>query len=357
MELAINPSRIISSFCYSILRLEPYGSCSFGCAYCYARWYRKEAEKGRTIGMFAKVARKLKRAGIRLAFRLATLSDPLQDAEESAKISLKLMRIAEENDTPIILCTKSDRIARQPWKGQIERMARDDLIVVQVSVSSLEQNLEPFAPEPAKRLEALAAVDAPRVLRLQPLIPEFVDIAEIVDIAADSCVDQITTEMLRVEVSELHRYGWNEWSFYSAEGGLLKVEAPEMLENLSKACRRRGIDFGLCKEGLFHLETANCCGMHFTAAELRPTLREVWRICVGRALPLDGIAEGLKSYLFGEALAELPNPARKAFRAHERRLISVLKRCEFENLTPLLRCEDGFVFGKVLSSSYLAETC
>ncbi|HID41649.1 MAG TPA: radical SAM protein, partial [Pyrodictium sp.] len=37
MELGIKPSSYISSLCYSVLRLEPFTGCSFGCTYCYAR--------------------------------------------------------------------------------------------------------------------------------------------------------------------------------------------------------------------------------------------------------------------------------------------------------------------------------
>lgn len=123
MELAINPSKIISTLCYSIFRLEPYTSCSFSCSYCYARWYREErlGVNRKVVGIFSKVARKLDR---RIAFRLATLSDPLQDLEEKAKLSLKLMRIAEENEVPIVLNTKSDRISKNPWREQINRMAK-----------------------------------------------------------------------------------------------------------------------------------------------------------------------------------------------------------------------------------------
>jgi len=151
MELAINPSKIISSLCYSVLRLEPYTNCSFGCVYCYAKWYRGGRIKPRpkAIGMFSKVAKKL---DLRLPFRLATLSDPLQDIEEEAKVSLKLMEIAYQNDIPILLSTKSDRISKNPWKGMIEEMGKNDLIVVQMSVSSLDrQDLEPKAPSPIKK--------------------------------------------------------------------------------------------------------------------------------------------------------------------------------------------------------------
>ena len=345
MELAINPSKIISTLCYSIFRLEPYTSCQFSCSYCYARWYRKSELKVnlKALGMFSKVARKLDR---RIAFRLSTLADPLQDVEERAKISLKMMKIAEENEIPIILNTKSDRIAKSPWKDQINRMAENQLVVVQVSISSLKSNeLERKAPNPAKRIEALSSLDAPKIVRLQPFLPNysFDDIDGFLEILVENNVDQITVEMLRIEKRELEIYGkfWDRWSKYSFEGDLIKAEAPEKLEELSRACRKRGIDFGLCKEGLFNLETANCCGFHYIAAEIRPTLREVYRVLKRRKrVEIEDLKSTFGGYLFGEKLQDLPRIVRKALKYHEKTFLRSLKRREVvERLTPLIKVE------------------
>ena len=342
MELAINPSKIISPLCYSVLRLEPYTNCGYSCRYCYARWYRGGGIKPRAkaIGMFAKVA---KRLDLKVPFRLATLSDPLQDVEEIAKVSLKLMKIAKENGIPIVLCTKSDRIARNPWRGTIEEMAKDDLIVVQVSVSSLERNdLEPKAPHPRERLKALEGLDAPKVLRLQPLIPNysFEDAHGFVESVKDS-VDQITTEPLRIERGEIDFYSkfWDRWSPYSFEGELLKADCYEILEDLSRACKKFGLDFGLCKEGYFHLESANCCGLHMIDCKIRPTLREVYRVLVKRGeVSLNDLE--FEGYLFGEDLNELPRPIKKALRFHEKLFLKCLRSKEvLERLTPLIKVE------------------
>ncbi len=348
MELAINPSKIISSLCYSIFRLEPYTNCSFGCRYCYARWYRsgKIKPRPRALGMFLKVAKKLR---LKIPFRLATLSEPLQDIEENAKFSLKLMKIALDYKIPIILCTKSDRIAKEPWKSTINELAEERLIVVQMSISSLDKTeLEPKAPHPMKRLEALNEVEAPKVLRLQPLIPNysFSNAEEFVEKVKDY-VDQITVEFLRIERSELDFYSkfWQRWSPYSFEGNLIKVEAPEILKELREACDKYGLDFGLCKEGYFDLETANCCGMHHLDVELRPTLREIYRelVEVGK-IKLDEIGRIFGKYLSGKKLEDLPGPIRKALKYHEKVLLKVLRdQNVLTRLTPLLKLEDSFI--------------
>ncbi len=346
MELAINPSKIISSLCYSIFRLEPYTNCSFSCRYCYARWYRSGEIRPRfkALGMFERVARRLE---VRIPFRLATLSEPLQDVEERYRLSLRLMKTALKYEIPIILCTKSDRIAKEPWRSTINELADEGLMIVQVSVSSLERTeLEPKAPHPIRRLEALKEIDAPKVLRLQPLIPNysFGDAEDFVRRVSDY-VDQITVEPLRIERSELEFYGrfWNRWSEYSFEGDLIKVEAPEILRELRIACDKYGLSFGLCKEGLFDLETANCCGLHRIDVELRPTLRELYRelLEVG-SIRIEDVGEVFGRYLFGEKLQGLPRPIRKALRYHEKVLLKVLRMGDvLRRLTPLITVRDS----------------
>ncbi len=348
MELAINPSKIISTLCYSIFKVEPYTSCSYSCSYCYARWYRG-SELGlnlKALGMFSKVARKL---DSRIAFRLATLTDPLQDIEEEAKLSLKIMRVAERNEVPIILNTKSDRIAKNPWKDQINRMAKDDLIVVQVSISSLKASeFEKKAPDPKKRLEVLSTLDSPKIVRLQPFLPNYsFDPESFVETLAENCVDQITVEMLRIERREIEAFEkfWKRWTDYSFEGDLVKAEAPEKLEELSRICRRKGIDFGLCKEGLFNLETANCCGFHYVKAETRPTLRDVYReLKRRRRIEVEKVGEIFHDYLFGERIRDLPRAIRKALKYHEKTFLRNLRRKEVvERLTPLIKLENGYL--------------
>jgi len=348
MELAINPSRIISTLCYSVLKVDPYTNCSYSCKYCYARWYRGGELRPRlkALGMFLKVAKKLE---LRLAFRIATLVEPLQDIEERSRITLKILRIALDHQIPIILSTKSDRISRNPWREVINSMARETLIVVQMSLSSLRnRDLEPKAPDPLKRLEALNSIDAPKVLRLQPLIPNysFSDAEEFVEFVRDY-VDQITVEQLRIERSEIDFYKkfWDRWSYYSFEGDLLRVDAPEILYELKKACEKYGVGFGLCKEGYFNLENVNCCGMHHLDVKIRPTIRELYRELLNKGrIRLDDIDRVFERYLFGEKLEDLPRVIRKALKFHEKVLLkSIRDNNVLTHLTPLMKIEDSHI--------------
>ncbi|WP_456486813.1 radical SAM protein [Candidatus Alkanophaga liquidiphilum] len=291
-----------------------------------------------------------KRLDLRIPMRLATLSDPLQNDEERYKLTFKLLNIAREHDVPIILYTKSDRIAKELWKGLMDSMARDGLIVVQVSISSLRYNdLEPLAPLPEKRLEALSSLEAPKVLRIQPLIPKysFSSTEEFVERGKSSGIEQIITELLRIEAGELALYEkfWQRWSEYPLEGRLVKAEAPDILKELRKACGKYKLGFGLCKEGLLNLETTNCCGLHLLDAELRPMLRELYKELVRvKRVELEKVGEVFRQYLFGERLNGLPGLVRKALRHHEKVMLGVLKDEKALSLvTPLMRLEGSAV--------------
>lgn len=109
--------------------------------------------------------------------------------------------------------------------------------------------------------------------------------------------------------------------------------------------RQVQVRFGLCKEGLPNLETANCCGLHLLDAELRPTLRELYKELVRvKRVELEKVGEVFRQYLFGERLNGLPGLVRKALRHHEKVMLGVLKDEKALSLvTPLMRLEGSAV--------------
>ncbi len=173
-EFVIKPSNVISPLCYSIFRLEPFDTCSYGCVYCYARWYRGECSKPRpkrwVVKEFERLARRTRR---KYYFRLATLSEPFQ---EPYSITLKLLRIALKYEIPIIINTKSINVIKPDVLSLLKSMASRSLLLVQVSISSIMYSklLEPGAPDAWARLEVvrrLTSEGIPTVVRVQPLFP------------------------------------------------------------------------------------------------------------------------------------------------------------------------------------------
>ena len=109
----INVSSIISAYCYSLFRAEPYADCKHGCLYCYARWRRRGS--GPIYGaprQFASIASRIREGGLKpIPVRLSTLTDPFQPYEHRYRLSLRILRWALRLRYPIIVNTKGVSMA------------------------------------------------------------------------------------------------------------------------------------------------------------------------------------------------------------------------------------------------------
>lgn len=180
---AIKPSTYISSLCYSIFRLEPYSSCSYGCIYCYARWYRSgrsPVSPGTLLVLWRSIARRLSKIDLPpVFFRLSTLTEPFQENMEASRVlSLEMLRTALKYEIPVVVNTKSTLLTRSPWLDVILSMADKKLVLIQYSLVAFREDyrimLEPRSPPTRQRLEAIEFLRehaVPVVVRVQPLIP------------------------------------------------------------------------------------------------------------------------------------------------------------------------------------------
>ncbi len=399
-ELVIGVSNIISPLCYSLLRLEPYDQCLHGCTYCYARWYRPSAQSikplARNLRIFRKFARYVRRKGLRaIPARLSTLVDPFQPVEEVFKVSLRFLEIAQRFEYPIIVCCKGTLLRRDPWKSIVEKLVDRKLLVLQVSISTLDEDLskvlEPNAPSPRERLALLKEFGergCPAILRLSPFLGTrslYPNLETFADILKEYRVSQVIVEALRIErervdeFSKLLGFEPSDFEGYSLRtiDGLKPVVRISLSKRfalyraLREALSSRGIAFATCKEGLFNLHTApNCCGMHYLDEDLvgyRPTLYEIYRYVSERgALKLDEVPKLFESlgdeYLWGSKLRSYPRRVSKPLRGHEKRLLRVLKNRELLSfVSPCLGLEDSIIVLRMLNdpakmSSYRART-
>ena len=358
----INVSSIISAYCYSLFRAEPYADCEHGCLYCYARWRRRGS--GPIYGaprQFASIASKIRGRGLKpIPVRLSTLTDPFQPSEHRYRLSLRILRWALRLRYPIIVNTKGVAMAEGRWLETLRELASEGLVVVQISLSTLNRDwslrFEPGAPTPDRRLEAasrLSALDIPIVFRLSHYIPGLTAKPSPERLAEElhgAGARHVVVEAIRVERDEAERIGLIDEALeaYSLEGeGIvrpsLKARLGEYLE-LREALRDRGIGFATCKEGLYGLHTAeDCCGFYLLRDYVkRLTLYEFYREALKRPLRLDAPLKLSGEYIYGERLTSYPGVVRRALRRHERRLLRILSTPELlHRLAPEMRVEDG----------------
>lgn len=174
--------------------INPYRGCEHGCAYCYAR--PSHATMGLSPGLdfetrlFAKsniaeaLESDLRKPGYRCrAIMLGANTDPYQPIERQHRLTRQVLEVLAAYQHPVAIVTKSNLVLRD--LDILAPMAAKGLASVAVSVTTLDRQLsrklEPRAPTPEKRLQAIAALSAagvPVSVFAAPMIP-FLNDAEL----------------------------------------------------------------------------------------------------------------------------------------------------------------------------------
>ena len=207
--------------------INPYRGCEHGCVYCFAR--PTHAYLGLSPGLdFESRLYAKPDAPAMLAKELAapdyeprmiaigTNTDPYQPIERERRIMRGILEVLEKAGHPVGIVTKSALVARDI--DILARMAKRNLAKVAISVTTLDPQLartmEPRAPTPPRRLEALKALSEagiPTTVMVAPVIPALNDseIERILDAAAHAGAKEASYVLLRLplEVRDLFR----EW--------------------------------------------------------------------------------------------------------------------------------------------------
>jgi DNA repair photolyase len=207
--------------------INPYRGCEHGCVYCYAR--PTHAYLGLSPGLdfesklFVKegAAALLEKelAAPKYSARVIALganTDPYQPIERQYRVTRSVLEVLARTRHPVGIVTKSNLILRD--LDILAPMAEQGLVKVFISVTTLDREvarkMEPRAPTPARRLEAierLAAAGVPVGVLAAPVIPAVND-AEIETIltrahAAGAREAGYVTLRLPLELREIFR----EW--------------------------------------------------------------------------------------------------------------------------------------------------
>jgi DNA repair photolyase len=207
--------------------INPYRGCEHGCVYCFAR--PTHAYLGLSPGidfetnLFMKpnapelLERELAAPGyVPKIIAIGTNTDPYQPIERRYKIMRGILEVLERTGHPVGIVTKSALILRD--LDILARMARRNLVKVAISVTTLDAKLarimEPRAPSPPRRLEALRQLvnaGIPTSTMVAPVIPAINDaeIERILEGVAATGVRNAGYVLLRLplEVRDLFR----EW--------------------------------------------------------------------------------------------------------------------------------------------------
>ena len=158
-------------------------------------------------------------------------------------------------------------------------MLKKSKCCVAVTVTTMDEDmakkLEPGAPPPDRRVEALKKLKEngiPVSVRIDPIIPGLTDPLEVLDDVR--FVDHVTCSTLKLRVDAVKRMT-KVFPEIMGESKLLYTERIqnalylpkkmriELLESLQNKCREYGITFGSCREGL--KSEKSCDGTHLVA--------------------------------------------------------------------------------------------
>ena len=171
--------------------INPYRGCEHGCVYCFARpthsYLGLSAGQDFESRLFYKpdAPERLKEelahpkyAAQPIALGINT--DGWQPVERKLELTRHLLAILSECRHPVSIVTKSALIERD--LDLLSELARDDLVHVFVSISTLDRDLarrmEPRAAQPERRLatiEALARAGVPVGVLVAPVVPVMTD--------------------------------------------------------------------------------------------------------------------------------------------------------------------------------------
>jgi DNA repair photolyase len=171
--------------------INPYRGCEHGCIYCYARPSHAFHDLSPGLDFESKLFAKPdaaallrielgKKGYVPTPIALGTNTDPYQPIEAKWRITRAIIEVLAETGHPLTITTKSDRVVRDI--DLLSPMAAKGLVAVALSITSLDpkvhSTLEPRAPRPEKRLEAvrqLAAAGIPTHVNVAPIIPAITD--------------------------------------------------------------------------------------------------------------------------------------------------------------------------------------
>jgi DNA repair photolyase len=222
--------------------INPYRGCEHGCVYCYAR--PTHAFLGLSPGLDfesklyvkpdapALLEKELSAPGYEpRTIAIGTNTDPYQPIERKYQVTRGVLEVLERAGHPVGIVTKSALVLRD--LDILSRMAERKLVKVAISITTLDAKLsrimEPRAPTPARRLEALrqlSAAGVPTSVMVAPIIPAINDaeIERVLDAAALAGAKNAGYVLLRLplELRDLFRE-WLREHFPNREKHVFKL--------------------------------------------------------------------------------------------------------------------------------------
>jgi DNA repair photolyase len=269
--------------CPAKLSLNPYTGCPHGCLYCYASSYIPRFSQCRPKeDLLRRLARESSKIRPGTLVALSNSSDPYPPQEEELRLTRRCLQILKERDLCAQVVTKSHLVARD---ADILSKMRSCVAITITSLSeSICRRLEPGAPSPEERLDAMAKLSersAAVSARIDPIIPGINDaeIEQLVAAVSRAGVRHITTSTFKARPENMKRI----ITAFPQEGATLESlfargnriagsrYLPEemrrdLMQRVKESAGREGLTFSTCREGWARVLGISCDGSHLLSA-------------------------------------------------------------------------------------------
>ncbi|MDD2836200.1 MAG: radical SAM protein [Methanothrix sp.] len=269
--------------CPAKLSLNPYTGCPHGCLYCYASSYIPRFAQCRPkADLLRRLARESSRIRPGTLVALSNSSDPYPPQEDDLQLSRGCLQILKERGLFAQVVTKSHLVARDA------ELLSEMKACVAITITSLSESicrrLEPGAPTPARRLDAMTKLSERGIAvsaRIDPIIPGINDaeIEQLASAVSGAGARHITSSTFKARPKAIKKI----ISAFPQEGPTLeslfargnKVAGscylPEemrrdLMERVKDSARREGVTFSTCREGWARVPGISCDGSHLLFA-------------------------------------------------------------------------------------------
>jgi len=265
--------------CLNKLTFNPYTGCDHKCVYCYAtsyipNFYNCRPKKDLTT--------RLQQEASRLKGQLISIADssePYPAIEKHLSLTRKCLQTLSQHSCRLQIITKSNLVTRD--SDILKKVASVVAFTITTDNNELAQKLEPNAPTPLQRIQAIRALTQkgiPVCVRIDPIIPLLNDNPEtLIKTLATLRVKHITSSTYKVKQDNWKRFSHTFQAtakqlepLYFANGeriGGYRYLPKKLRYNIMKTIREQtqkaGMTFGTCREGFPQLNTASCDGAEY----------------------------------------------------------------------------------------------
>lgn len=262
--------------CPDKFSLNPYTGCNYGCLYCYITSFIPNAFHLRVkADPIKRIMRDLSKIPDNALIAMSNSSDPYPEIEKERELTREILKILKTNNFRVIITTKSNIVIRDI--DILQKMNSAISVTITTFNENISNRLEPYAPKPKDRLEALKEAKKAKIrtsLRLDPLIPDITDNQDNICDVIEKCakyIDQVIVStfkprfdsMARITKAFPHLKEKYVSIYKEREGNSLYLPKDlrlSLIELARNEAIKHNLKFSSCREGFSYLNTATCDG-------------------------------------------------------------------------------------------------